>query len=162
MEPRIQVVTHYIPSAELGLPALAVQITRLVGTYMVWVGTTDGEPEEVQNAPTQGYLGKDWACAMPPSESSNTPGAATSLYRSSASDAALTMAQRLGDISVLLPHARHTLTEATGFVAVARRTKKQIFLSIDTPPSLGSMGQDGKLLLAIERAVVELLSSDKV
>lgn len=69
MEPRIQVVTHYIPSAELGLPALAVQITRLVGTYMVWVGTTDGEPEEVQNAPTQGYLGKDWACAMPPSES---------------------------------------------------------------------------------------------
>lgn len=94
---------------------------------------------------------------------SNTPGAATSLYRPSASDAALTMAQRLGDISVFCSeHARHTLTEATGFVAVARRTKKQIFLSIDMPPSLGSMGQDGKLLLAIERAVVKLLSSEKV
>ena len=33
---------------------------------------------------------------------SGTPAAATSLYRSSSSDAALSMAQRLGDISVLL------------------------------------------------------------
>lgn len=41
----------------------------------------------------------------------------------------------------------------------ARRFKKQIFLSIDVPPSLGSMGQEGKLLLAIERALVDNLKS---
>lgn len=41
----------------------------------------------------------------------------------------------------------------------ARRFKKQIFLSIDMPPSLGSMGQEGKLLLAIERALVDILRS---
>ena len=43
----------------------------------------------------------------------------------------------------------------------ARRFKKQIFLSIDAPPSLGSMGQEGRLLLAIERAAVDILKSDE-
>ena len=68
MESRIQVETRYVPSAEVGLPALAVQITRLVDTYMLWVGTTDSEEDAVQNAPLQGCLGKDWACAMPSKE----------------------------------------------------------------------------------------------
>ncbi|KAH9929487.1 uncharacterized protein BXZ73DRAFT_90353 [Epithele typhae] len=136
MQPRIHVDTRYIPSAEPSVPALAVQTTRLVDTYMLWVGTTDSDPENVRNAPLQGSLSKDWACAMPTRETLGTPAAGTSLYRSSASDAALTMAQRL-----------------------ARRFKKQIFLSIDVPPSLGSMGQEGKLLLAVERAVVETLRS---
>ncbi|TFK93714.1 hypothetical protein K466DRAFT_511009 [Polyporus arcularius HHB13444] len=136
-QPRIHVETRYIPSAELAVPALAVQITRLVDTVMIWAGTTDSEPEEVHNAPLQGCLSKDWACAMPPREPSGTSAAATSLYRSSSSDAALSMAQRL-----------------------ARRFKKQIFLSIDVPPSLGSMGQEGKLMLAIERALVDVLRSE--
>ncbi|OSD06812.1 hypothetical protein PYCCODRAFT_1431003 [Trametes coccinea BRFM310] len=139
IQPRIHVDTRYFPPAGLGLPALAVQTTRLVDTYMLWVGTTDVEPELIANAPLQGCLAKDWACAMPAREMSGTPPAATPLYRTSSSEASLSMAQRL-----------------------ARRFKKQIFLSIDMPPSLGSMGQEGKLLLAIERAVVETLKSHEV
>ncbi|KAI8993076.1 hypothetical protein BD414DRAFT_412819 [Trametes punicea] len=134
MHPRIQIDTRHFPPADLALPALAVQTTRLVDTYMLWVGTTDVEPEQVASAPLQGCLAKDWACAMPARDTSGTPAAATPLYRSSSSEAALSMAQR-----------------------IARRFKKQIFLSIDMPPSLGSMGQEGKLLLAIERALVDTL-----
>ncbi|OBZ67160.1 hypothetical protein A0H81_12812 [Grifola frondosa] len=126
----IHVDIKYIPPSEPSLPALAVQITQLVGSYMLWVGTTDSE-EELANAPVQGCLSRDWACAMP-ARDAGMPAAATSLYRSSSSNAALSMAQRL-----------------------ARRFKKQIFLSIDVPPSFQSMGQEGKVLLAIERAVVE-------
>ncbi|KAH9858781.1 hypothetical protein C2E23DRAFT_19475 [Lenzites betulinus] len=133
---RIQVDTQYFPSAGHALPPLAVQTTRLVNSYMLWVGTTDVEQDQVETAPLQGSLAKDWACAMPVRETPGTPAAATPLYRSSSSEAALSMAQRL-----------------------ARRFKKQIFLSIDMPPSLGSLGQEGKLLLAIERALVDSLKS---
>ncbi|KAI0663560.1 hypothetical protein C8Q70DRAFT_950927 [Cubamyces menziesii] len=139
LQPRIHVDTRYFPPADLALPALAVQTTRLVDTYMLWVGTTDVDQEQIENAPLQGCLAKDWACAMPARETPGTPAAATPLYRSSSSEAALSMAQRL-----------------------ARRFKKQIFLSIDMPPSLGSMGQEGKLLLAIERAVVDTVKSHEM
>ena len=65
MQPRIRVETRYFPPAEPALPALALQITRLVNTCMLWVGTTEVEAENVQKAPLQGSLSKDWACAMP-------------------------------------------------------------------------------------------------
>ena len=102
-----------------------------------------------------------------------TPAAGTSLYRSSGSDTALTMAQRLGDIPRHFPlHASDALTTSPAalarpctrdvlFFRAARRFKKQIFLSIDVPPSLGSLGQEGKLLLAVERAVVDVLKSNE-
>ncbi len=86
------------------------------------------------------------------------------------------MAQRLGDISRLFCRARETRTNrgCCNYVTThwhmlqwsaipglaARRFKKQIFLSIDVPPSLGSMGQEGRLLLAIERAAVEVLKAE--
>lgn len=99
------------------MPALAVRTTRLVDTYMLWVGTTDpSTPDQVENAPSQGFLARDWACAMPPRDvrlnddmvygwlmldwnyKANTPSAGTTLFRTSTSaDAALGMAQRLGD-----------------------------------------------------------------
>ena len=69
LQPRIQVSTRYFPPSEPALPALAVQTTRMVDTYMFWVGTTDLDAEGVQNAPLQGCLSKDWACAMPMRES---------------------------------------------------------------------------------------------
>ncbi|KAL7281723.1 hypothetical protein ACG7TL_005041 [Trametes sanguinea] len=167
IQPRIHVDTRYFPPAGLGLPALAVQTTRLVDTYMLWVGTTDVEPELVANAPLQGCLAKDWACAMPAREMSGTPPAATPLYRTSSSEASLSMAQRLG--AWLLSFVTATLLDWDArahigdcITGAARRFKKQIFLSIDMPPSLGSMGQEGKLLLAIERAVVDTLKSHEV
>ncbi|KAH9935531.1 uncharacterized protein B0H18DRAFT_976134 [Fomitopsis serialis] len=134
-ESNITVETKLVSPPDPTLPALAIQVTRLLDSYMLWIGTTDETAEDVHSAPLQGHLARDWACAMPVRNlSANTPPAATSLYRSSSSDAALSMSQRL-----------------------ARRFKKQIFLSIDLPPVFDSMGQGQKLVLAVERAVVETL-----
>ncbi|KAI0082059.1 hypothetical protein K474DRAFT_1688402 [Panus rudis PR-1116 ss-1] len=132
----IQVETKYIPPPEPYLPALGLQVTQLTGSYMVWVGVTEESAENAQLVPLRGFLLKDWACAMPPGPNVAIPPAATSLYRASSSDTALPMAQRL-----------------------ARRFKKQIFLSVDVPPSFMAMGDGPKVLLAIERAVVEELKS---
>ena len=103
----ISVRTKYIAPAEAGLPALGVHITRLVDSYMVWVGVTDETAETVENAPQSGSLCRDWAYAMPPAAGGavSVGGAgvaateglqATTLYRSTGSDVALSMAQRLG------------------------------------------------------------------
>lgn len=133
--PTIRVEVRHVPSADMGLPPLAVQVTKLVGSYMLWVGVSDGGPEDVEQAPLKGNLARDWACAMP---AINVPATATSLYRSSSSDAALGMSQRL-----------------------ARRFKKQIFLSIDVPPAFNSMGQGSRLVLEVERALVSILKEDE-
>lgn len=66
----IQVRTKYIEPAEPGLPALAVQIMRLVDSYMIWVGITEETAETVADAPRGGMLCRDWACAMPPASRS--------------------------------------------------------------------------------------------
>lgn len=39
----------------------------------------------------------------------------------------------------------------------AKRFKKQIFLSIDVPPSFQTLGQEAKLMLAMEKALVDTL-----
>lgn len=64
--PKVSVHTIYVAPSEPTLPALAVQITQLVGSYMVWVGITDESAETVQLAPSRGALTRDWVCAMPP------------------------------------------------------------------------------------------------
>ncbi|KZT72120.1 hypothetical protein DAEQUDRAFT_749560 [Daedalea quercina L-15889] len=129
----IAVETRFVPPSDPTLPPLAIQVTQLLESYMLWVGTTEDAVEEVRNAPFKGHLARDWACAMPVGNT-NVPPVATSLNRSSSSDAALSMSQRL-----------------------VRRFKKQIFLSIDLPPGFDSMGQGQKLVLAVEKAVVETL-----
>jgi hypothetical protein len=63
--PVISVETRHITPTDVGLPSLAVQITRLVDSYMLWVGVTEDGPEEVAQAPLKGSLARDWACAMP-------------------------------------------------------------------------------------------------
>ncbi|EPQ57310.1 hypothetical protein GLOTRDRAFT_58578 [Gloeophyllum trabeum ATCC 11539] len=131
--PSIHVETKYVPPSDSTLPALALQVTRLVGSYMLWVGTTEGPSEEVDTAPLHGSLAKDWACAMPPI-SSASQASGTSIFASPNADFALAMAQRL-----------------------ATRFKKQIFLSIDVPPAFVSLGQAPRLLLAVERAIVGAL-----
>ena len=62
---QVHVFTKYIPPAEPTLPALALQVTQLVGSCMIWAGVTDEEAENVQAAPVQGALTRDWVCAMP-------------------------------------------------------------------------------------------------
>ncbi|KAF8813818.1 hypothetical protein BYT27DRAFT_7220169 [Phlegmacium glaucopus] len=111
------------------LPSLVLQITQLVDTYMLWIGIADGDigVDDAEKAVLRGNLSNDWACAMPP-RVPGTPPASTSLFRSSSSDIALSMAQRL-----------------------ARRFQKQIFLSVDIPSGFLSLQQEG------EKGIVESL-----
>ena len=62
----IHVETKYIPPTEPSLPALVLQCTQLVGSCMIWIGTTDETEENARLVPQQGSLARDWACAMPP------------------------------------------------------------------------------------------------
>jgi len=62
----ISVETRYIAPSDPSLPAFALRITRLVDSYMIWIGTTELAPDAVEKAPELGRLCKDWACAMPP------------------------------------------------------------------------------------------------
>ena len=57
---------RHFPPIEDSLPAIVVQVTALVDSYMLWVGTTGRRPEDSQRAPAEGNLCRDWACAMPP------------------------------------------------------------------------------------------------
>ncbi|KAL4266394.1 Proteasome assembly chaperone 3 [Pleurotus pulmonarius] len=116
---RIVVKTIHLPPSDPSLPALALQVTQLVDSYL------------------QGNLSRDWACAMPPrlgGSYSSDAVPATSLYRSSSSEVALPMAQRL-----------------------AKRFRKQIFLSVDVPPAILSMSPSHKLLFAVEKGIVGAL-----
>lgn len=63
----ISVETKYFPSSGASSPALALQVTCLVDSYMLWIGVTEEELEEkASDAILQGHLGKDWAVSMPP------------------------------------------------------------------------------------------------
>ncbi|PAV18772.1 hypothetical protein PNOK_0561500 [Pyrrhoderma noxium] len=100
---------------------------------MLWIGPTDESQENAQRAPEKGNLCRDWACAMAPLPNT-TSCAATSLCYSAASDFSQPMAQRL-----------------------ARKFKKQIFLSVDLPPTFISMGYGPQLALEVEKRLVETL-----
>ncbi|KAG6880213.1 hypothetical protein C0992_003877 [Termitomyces sp. T32_za158] len=129
----ISISTRYLTPSDLSLPALVLQVTELVGSYMVWIGTTENSLDDADKAVMQGSLCKDWACAMPPKAIGATV-PATSLFRSSGSDVALSMAQRL-----------------------AKRFGKQIFLSVDVPSSFMTIGQGPKLLFEAEKGIVASL-----
>jgi proteasome assembly chaperone 4 len=86
---------------------------------MIWVGVTKETGETVEKAPLSGSLCKDWACAMPPAPGSGY-GPATTLYRTSSSDVASAMAQRL-----------------------AKRVGKPVFLSVDVVEEMWMAAEKG-------------------
>ncbi|KZV74452.1 hypothetical protein PENSPDRAFT_626008 [Peniophora sp. CONT] len=124
----IRVETRFQPPQEDGIPAIALQVTCLLNSYMIWAGATGDE--DAQTAVNAGRLVADWACAMPPI--SDGDASATPLFRSSNSDAALSMSQRL-----------------------ARRFKKQVFLSIDVPVTPASSALGARVMLDIEKLLVK-------
>lgn len=185
-DPTITTHARFLPAPDPSLPGLAVHITALTGSYMIWAGTSSHPPQSstqprsvaasvlqagpggalmepdqdldegqgdgdgsvrdeearrkaderaaVERAMAGGLVARDWACAMPPA-GARAESAATSLFRSSSSDVAFGMAQRF-----------------------ARRTQKQIFLSIDVPPAFMSAGSSStSLLLRLERGIIDLL-----
>ncbi len=62
----ISVETKYFPSSGASSPALALQVTRLVDSYMLWIGVTEELEENASRAILHGHLGKDWGVSMPP------------------------------------------------------------------------------------------------
>ncbi|KAF9793292.1 hypothetical protein BJ322DRAFT_117922 [Thelephora terrestris] len=136
----IKIVSKHLTGSDTSVPLLTMQIICLVDSYMIWVGAaSDSQGEQVEGsaelAPLQGRLARDWACAMPPVYEGSTA-TASALFRSADSDAAFSMSQRL-----------------------AKRFKKQIFLSVDIPSEVCSAGQGPAVLLEIEKGVVEELKS---
>jgi len=118
----ISVETKYFPSSGTSLPALALQVTCLVDSYILWIGVTEELEENASRATLQGHLGKDWAVSMPPWKVRNSgnenkikwdgsnrrtrfsalhhqtlPATGSQLSRSSSSDVALSIAKRLGE-----------------------------------------------------------------
>ncbi|KAI0031745.1 hypothetical protein K488DRAFT_51444 [Vararia minispora EC-137] len=128
----IRVETGYQPPSTDGIPALALQAICLVNSYMLWIGITEEDGPDAAIA--AGKLTADWACAIPPIGVSFNDTSATSLLRSSSSDLSLSVSQRL-----------------------ARRFKKQIFLSIDIPASLASSSQGARAILEAEKFLVKTL-----
>ncbi|KAF9529202.1 hypothetical protein CPB83DRAFT_852850 [Crepidotus variabilis] len=115
------------------MPSLVIQVTQMVNTYMLWVGVASSHDSEAgENAVVDGRLCKDWACAMPPRDTT-VPASATSLFRSGGSDVALSISQRL-----------------------AKRFRKQIFLSVDLPLL---PGQGEQLAFEAEKGIVETLKA---
>ena len=115
----ISVETKYFPSSVASSPALALQVTCLVDSYMLWIGVTEELEENASRAILRGHLGKDWAVSMPPwkvrtsrnkgidwLQQGNSlsalhhqtlPATGSQLLRSSSSDMALSIAKRLGE-----------------------------------------------------------------
>lgn len=60
------VTTKYLESRNASLPSLVLQVTQLVDSYMLWIGVSEGSPDDAEVAVMRGRLSKDWACAMPP------------------------------------------------------------------------------------------------
>jgi proteasome assembly chaperone 4 len=88
------------------------------------------------------------------------PGAATTIYRSSSSDVSLSMAQRLGEACPVQGcRPKCLLYLSWPFVPAARRFKQQIFLAVDVPPSFMALGDGPRLIMAVEKAVVDVLKS---
>ncbi|KIY43284.1 hypothetical protein FISHEDRAFT_78629 [Fistulina hepatica ATCC 64428] len=127
------VYQRFVPAPDnqrdLGV-GIQLQITRLVGTYMVWAGVCEngggvnaGPTEEDTDMPLgiNGNLALDWACAMP-------SGSATPLFRSQTVEStAFSTAQRL-----------------------AKRFKKQFFVSVDSIPPTLAFEAEKAIVIAIK------------
>ena len=62
----------FVFDATPAFPCILLQVTVLVGSYMIWAGVSDvsitpEEPQDVlEHRISHGRLASDWACAMPP------------------------------------------------------------------------------------------------
>lgn len=60
------------------------------------------------------------------------------------------------------PHGSSHYFSMASCTFLARRFRKQIFLSVDVPPAFLSMGQGPKLLLEVEKGIVETLKEMEI
>ncbi len=72
-ESSLKVEVKSLASGDPTLPPLVLQVTKMVGTYMLWVGVSTNKHGNGEQAILDGSLCKDWACAMPPSKTVSGP-----------------------------------------------------------------------------------------
>ncbi|KAJ1304511.1 hypothetical protein OPQ81_005656 [Rhizoctonia solani] len=163
-----KITSHYSPSDTEGGHHIVSHITHLVDSYFIWVGGTVERPDSLQVPPPQsggslladdelnqqdsalysrsveaivsqamqtGSLAKDFSCAMPTTQAS-TPALGVPIFRSRDSDESLAVSQRL-----------------------ARRFKKQIFLSLDIPVLIKTSGQTSYFMSQVEKHLLVTLKS---
>lgn len=63
--------TSYAFEPTSATPCIILQITELVDSYMIWVGSTDSDlsssdRDAIEQQIALGRFASDWACAMPP------------------------------------------------------------------------------------------------
>ncbi|CAE6415249.1 unnamed protein product [Rhizoctonia solani] len=162
-----RVTSRYAPSDSEGGHHIVSHITHLIDSYFIWVGGTVERPDSLQAPPPQagglladdevnqqdsipdsrsvevlvaqamqtGSLAKDFSCAMLTTQVS-TPALGVPIFRSRDSDESLALSQRL-----------------------ARRFKKQIFLSLDIPVLIKTSGQTSYFMSQVEKHLLITLKS---
>lgn len=69
MSPEILVPQTFAFESTSFSPAIILQVTALIKSYMIWIGTAESSEDAsaIEGVvAAQGNLAKDWACAMPP------------------------------------------------------------------------------------------------
>ncbi|KZT52264.1 hypothetical protein CALCODRAFT_441821 [Calocera cornea HHB12733] len=135
--PKIRTTSYRFPPSFPSAPTFGLQVTQLKDTYLLWVGVlpaSAGDLPTVSDPMQEARLGRDWAVGMP--GRGNLPPVGTQLLRSSGEDLALPLSQRL-----------------------ARRFKKQVFLSVDVGEVASGVGgaEGARILLDVERGLVGVL-----
>ncbi|EJU04053.1 hypothetical protein DACRYDRAFT_76351 [Dacryopinax primogenitus] len=147
--PKIHTFSYVFPPSLPTAPTFGLYVTSLTDTYLLWLGvlppsaTAISVPDplreeegssgaDMMGLGTDAKLGRDWAMGMPGRGA--IPAVGTQLLKGVGEDVALPLAQRL-----------------------ARRFKKQVFLSVDVG-ELGTGGQGGRVMLDVERQLVGVLS----
>ncbi|CEL60967.1 hypothetical protein RSOLAG1IB_04206 [Rhizoctonia solani AG-1 IB] len=161
-----KITSHYAPSDAEGGYHIISHITHLIDSYFIWVGGTVERPNSLQAPPPQvggslladnevnqqeatpssrsieiliaqamqaGSMAKDFSCAMSTTQVS-TPALGVPIFRSRDSDESLAVSQRL-----------------------ARRFKKQIFLSLDIPSLIKTSGQTSYFMSQVEKHLLTTL-----
>jgi len=159
--PKIQNSSYIFPPSLPNARTFGLQLTELTDTYLLWVGVVPSSAGELAPVPVdplrdedgggsagadlgadlgegagaEARLGRDWAVGMP--GWGNHPPVGTALLRNAGEDLALSLSQRL-----------------------ARRFKKQVFLSVDVGDFGAGVGgaQGARVLLDVERQLVGVLS----
>jgi proteasome assembly chaperone 4 len=168
----MKVETRYFASSGASSPALALQVTCLKDSYMLWIGVTEEAEENADRATVRGHLGKDWAVAMPPwkvrvyfftTRRMELEQDGSDVYdkRSDTASNGNSVVAVIGfgfgafysDKTGCVGFSTGIWMNTTVDMRTAQRFGKQIYLSVDVPVSDDSRG----ILVKVEKALVETL-----
>ncbi|KAG8906715.1 hypothetical protein FRB99_006313 [Tulasnella sp. 403] len=175
-DPKIESYTHYYaPAGGPGTPAFVVQVTALIDSYMIWVGTCEEIPGAESETPESSAPGRPQGIArsrleddventdVSTSDSDRRPGAPHPRVVVAIRQGRLAKdwACAMPTINPSIPNPSTSLFRSgesdvslTMAQRLARRWKKQIFLAVDLPPKFE---QTPQIALEAEKRVLESL-----